>query len=303
MKREIVFFLHIPAEPTCGPIEEGQSTALTCDVNTAGCSESIVVAWRTEETGTSEVVSCNSNSCGGPYGSDFPTTMSSTRSTLTISSVSRVTPFNMETKWTCNPCRRGYRTVCDKFQVYAKPQNLSCTLSENTGSGDITSVTVTCSTSKVYPEAKCSFFKETNSGGNGVKVNNDPVYSHSTIPVTATTPVYYISQCSVTVPVQDLGEGTHSFQGYIYPGVTGGKNNVYGITLDKTVTLIFPQVSHSCHTNMKQGYFIGKSAGCTCRATSDGYPRGSAQWYKGDQPEGTNGDLDITYNKNSESVL
>ncbi|GFR62139.1 basement membrane-specific heparan sulfate proteoglycan core protein-like [Elysia marginata] len=38
---------------------------------------------------------------------------------------------------------------------------------------------------------------------------------------------------------------------------------------------------------------------CTCRATSDGYPRGSAQWYKGDQPVGTNGDLDITYNKNN----
>ncbi|GFR60900.1 neural cell adhesion molecule 1 [Elysia marginata] len=50
---------------------------------------------------------------------------------------------------------------------------------------------------------------------------------------------------------------------------------------------------------MEQGYFIGKSARCTCRATSDGYPRGSAQWYKGDQPVGTNGDLDITYNKNN----
>ncbi|GFR61403.1 hypothetical protein ElyMa_001846200 [Elysia marginata] len=152
----------IRVEPSCGPIEEGQSTTLTCDVNPAGCSEAIVATWKAEETGSSDLVVCNSNSCGGRYVSYFPTTISSTRSTLTISSVSRVTPFNMETKWTCSPCSRGHRTVCDKFQVFAKPQNPSCTLSENTGSGDITSVTVTCSTSKVYPEAKCSFYKEKN---------------------------------------------------------------------------------------------------------------------------------------------
>ncbi|GFS17536.1 hypothetical protein ElyMa_006824300 [Elysia marginata] len=50
---------------------------------------------------------------------------------------------------------------------------------------------------------------------------------------------------------------------------------------------------------MERGYFIGKSTRCTCRATSDGYPRGSGQWYKGDQTVGTNGDLDITYNTNN----
>ncbi|GFR61729.1 hypothetical protein ElyMa_001854900, partial [Elysia marginata] len=106
------------AEPTCGPVEEGQSTTLTCDVNTAGCSEAIVARWRAEDTGSSDVALCTSNSCGGLYFSYFPTTISSTRSTLTISSVSRVTPFNMETKWTCIPCSRGFRTVCDKLQVY-----------------------------------------------------------------------------------------------------------------------------------------------------------------------------------------
>ncbi|GFR94443.1 vascular cell adhesion protein 1, partial [Elysia marginata] len=285
----------LSAKPTCGLVEEGHSTALTCE--TTGCSAS-TLTWRTLESRSSVVVTCRSNGCGGLFDSYFPTTMSSTRSTLTISSVSRVTPFNMETKWSCSPCSRGYRTVCDKLQVYAKPQNPSCTLSENTGSGDITSVTVTCSTSKVYPQAKCSFFKETN-GGNSVKVNNGPVYTHTPIPATATTPVYYRSQCSVNVSVQELGEGTHSFLGYIYPGVTRGKNLVNGSPADKDVTLSFPQVSQTCLTNMGQGYFIGKSARCTCRATSDGYPRGSAQWYKGDQTVGTNGDLDITYNKNN----
>ncbi|GFR71094.1 hypothetical protein ElyMa_000344100 [Elysia marginata] len=258
--------------------------------------------WQAEEAGGSDVVKCYPYSCGGRYRFDFPTNISSTRSTLTISSVSRVTPFNMETKWTCNPCSRSFRTVCDKLQVYAKSQNPSCTVNENTGSGGMPSVTVTCSTSKVYPEAKCSFYRTTN-GGNSIKIIKTPVYSHITIPATASTPVYYKSRCSVSVSVQELGEGTHSFLGYIYPDVTGGSSMVNGSSTDKTVTLSFPQVSHSCLTSMEQGYFIGKSTRCTCRATSDGYPRGSAQWYKGGQTVGSNGDLDITYNKNSESVI
>ncbi|GFR77524.1 hypothetical protein ElyMa_005827100 [Elysia marginata] len=131
------------------------------------------------------------------------------------------------------------------------------------------------------------------------KFINDLVYSHTTIPATVTTPVYYRSQCSTNMSVEELGEGTHSFLGYIYPDVTHGELLAKRITPDKTVTLSFPQVSISCITNMEQGYFIGKSVRCTCRATSDSYPRGSAQWYKGDKTVGTNGGLDITYNKNN----
>ncbi|GFS14322.1 hypothetical protein ElyMa_006743600 [Elysia marginata] len=74
---------------------------------------------------------------------------------------------------------------------------------------------------------------------------------------------------------------------------------VNGIEPNKTVTLSFPQVSHSCLTNMKQGYFIGKSARCICRATFDGYPKGSGQWYKEDQTVGTIGDLGVTYHESS----
>ncbi|GFS08184.1 neural cell adhesion molecule 1 [Elysia marginata] len=180
MKRETALLFFIIVEPACGPVEEGQSTALTCDINTAGCSGPYVARWLAEEAGSTQMVLCNSKLCGGLYSSDFPTTISSTRSRLSISNASRVSPFNMETKWTCNPCNRGFRTVCDKLQIFG-----------------------------------------------------------------------------------------------------------------------FPQVFHSCTTNVAQGYFIGKSARCTCRATSDGYPRGSAQWYKGDQTVGSNGDLDITYNKNN----
>ncbi|GFR79786.1 hypothetical protein ElyMa_000563700 [Elysia marginata] len=82
-------------------------------------------------------------------------------------------------------------------------------------------------------------------GGNPVKITNTPDYIHTTIPATASTPVYYSSQCSVTVPVQNLGEGTHSFIGYIYPDMTGVKNMVNGSPTDKTVTLNSVQIASS----------------------------------------------------------
>ncbi|GFR72879.1 hypothetical protein ElyMa_005717200, partial [Elysia marginata] len=107
-----------PVEPSCGPIKEGQSTTLTCEVNTARCSGSVFAIWRIEETGSSDIASCGSHLCGGFYSSEFPTTISSTRTTLNIKSVSRVTPFNMETKWSCSPCGRGHSIVCGKLQVY-----------------------------------------------------------------------------------------------------------------------------------------------------------------------------------------
>ncbi|GFS19311.1 vascular cell adhesion molecule [Elysia marginata] len=195
----------------------------------------------------------------------------------------------------------GCKSVVVRRQLVdaAQPQNPSCTVNENTGSGDITSVTVTCFTSKVYPKAKCSFSREIN-GGNSENITKTPLYIHTE---TGATPVYYRSLCSVNVPVKELGEGTHSWVGFIYPDVTGGQSLVNGKTPNKTITLTFPQASHSCLTNMEQGYFIGKSARCTCRATSDGYPRGTAQWYIGAKTVRNNGALAITYNKyNPEQV-
>ena len=40
--------------------------------------------------------------------------------------------------------------------------------------------------------------------GNAMGITTNPVYSH---PETGETPVYYRSQCSVSVSVQELGEG------------------------------------------------------------------------------------------------
>ena len=67
-------------------------------------------------------------------------------------------------------------------------------------------------------------------GGNSVKILTNSVQSH---PETGETPVYYMSQYSVTVSVQELWEGIHSFTGYIYPGVTGDPAKVNDTPNDK----------------------------------------------------------------------
>ncbi|RUS68978.1 hypothetical protein EGW08_023261, partial [Elysia chlorotica] len=275
-------------EPVCSPVKEGQQTTLSQAVNTNSCLINTLVTWR---AGGSDVAQCTAQGCSGRY-SGISVDQSST---LTISSVSRTDPFNMETRWTIHPCGGDGITVCNRLEVYALPENPSCTVREEPDSGDTRSVTVSCSTSKVYPRAECRFYSKKDNG-NSVQINNQITYSN---PETSGTPVYYRSECSVTVEVKDLGEGTHSFTGYIYPGVTGGHTLVGGSDGDKTVTLSFPQASHSCDPQMVQGYFTEESSTCTCSLSSVGYPRGTAQWYQGDQRVGSGGILVVTHDRTS----
>ena len=87
----------------------------------------------------------------------------------------------------------------------------------------------------VTSEIKVMFNTECNSQG-GDRINITDKASNSQ-PLPGVSPVYYSSSCSVSVSVSELGEGTHSFQGYIYPEVTGGGTLVNVIEASKTVTL------------------------------------------------------------------
>ncbi|GFS19596.1 collagen alpha-5(VI) chain [Elysia marginata] len=276
---------------TCDPVEEGQSTTLTCSADLESCPYLFKLNWKTRSR---DHAFCTHSFCGIYRKNVFEASISTTNSTLTINAVSRSSPFNMETKWTCAVC--GSRDVleCDKLQVYVRPESPTCTLTEDTGSGEVTSVTVSCSTDKVYQRAKCSFYT-VNNNSDPVKITKRPDYSNTE---TGGTPVYYRSQCSVRLSVEELGEGTHSFLGYIYPDVTGGESLVDGITPGKTVALSFPGVSHYCVPGMVDGYFQGNSSRCICNATSDGYPRGAARWYAGHQEAGKGGVLDIAFDEN-----
>ncbi|GFO27298.1 kin of irre protein [Plakobranchus ocellatus] len=265
------------------PAEEGQETTLTCTVNTAvlACSSSTILEWSVNKL--TSVIECISKACGGGYSSSygFSATISLSSSTLTIPKVSRIDPFNMETRWTCRTCADASRevTACDKLEVYAKPENPSCTVRENTAaSGDIETVTVSCSTTKVYPEAKCSFERRTN-GGTPVTINKTPTYNHTEL---TGKPVYYRSECSVDVPVAELGEGTHSFRAFIYPDVTDGIDLVTATTASTTVTLKPPPhppkiiIKGKTYQGVNVTNMITLAAGytgdMTCRAEG-GYPK------------------------------
>ncbi|GFO28848.1 hypothetical protein PoB_005535300 [Plakobranchus ocellatus] len=272
-----------PVKSDCRPVEEGQETTLTCTINTAtlSCPSAIALIWKKADTGI--VAVCESHQCSNYLNSDsFSATISKRGSTLAITNVSRIDPFNMEDKWTCRLCGDDKKeiTACDKLEVYAKPEKPSCTVRENKdGSDDIESVTVSCSTINVYPTAKCSFKRRKN-GGKFITINKSPTYNHTQ---TTGSLVYYWSECSVDVPVEELGEGTHSFSTFIYPDVTDGIDLVDETAASNTVTLTLPKTSITCSTEIIHGYIKGKSTKCTCVLTSDGYPKGQAQWYRGSQ--------------------
>ena len=117
------FFLisyHIkPAQPGCGPFKEDVSTTLTCR---SSCASGESPSWEAQ-TGSSavSVAACQGVTCleFPAYSSYF--SISPTGSTLTINSVSRSDPFNMETRWTCQ-CggAQNTDTVCEKLQVYGQ---------------------------------------------------------------------------------------------------------------------------------------------------------------------------------------
>ena len=104
----------IPVDPACSPVREGQSTTLSCNVNTQGCSSNDLLSWR---AGGEEAARCTRDQ--GCFGADSSISVN-LRSTLTINSVSRTDPFDMEVKWTCEICPSGTTTVCDKLEVYGE---------------------------------------------------------------------------------------------------------------------------------------------------------------------------------------
>ena len=102
----------------CSPVREGQSTTLSCNVNTAGCSSGTVLTWY---VGSREAARCtNSQGCFGIDNSISATLSSAGRSTLTVNSVSRTDPFDMEAKWACRPCVGSRITACEKLEIFCE---------------------------------------------------------------------------------------------------------------------------------------------------------------------------------------
>ena len=116
-----ILFCIKPAQQGCGPLEEDASTTLTCG---SSCASNETLTWYADiHTTTVTVATCQGDVCEvtPAYSNNF--SISPNSSTLTINSVSRSDPFNMETRWTCQ-CDEGPNTnvytVCQELQIYGQ---------------------------------------------------------------------------------------------------------------------------------------------------------------------------------------
>ncbi|GFO46620.1 endonuclease-reverse transcriptase [Plakobranchus ocellatus] len=253
-----------PVKAACRPVEEGQKTTLTCSLGKKTCSTNKFLDWILDSSNT-KVIACTTNECGG-FHSDYGiyAIVNNNGSTLTILKVTRAGFLNMETKWICRPCTDSRReiTACDKLEVYAKPENPTCAARRNMDqAGQFESLTVSCSTTKVYPKARCNFKRRTK-GEMFVTINETLTYRHTQ---TNETPAYYRSECSVDVPVAELGEGTPSFKAFIYPDVTNGIDLVAATTVSAAANINAPFVTFT-HNSTSSEYNEGDTPTFTCTA-------------------------------------
>ena len=111
-----ILFCIKPAQTDCGPLEEGVSTTLTCGIS---CGPGGTLYWYPVIYKNARIVArCQDDHCEVlPIYSNY-FTINPTGSTLTINSVSRSDPLNMETWWRC-ACS-GVDTVCGRLQVYGQ---------------------------------------------------------------------------------------------------------------------------------------------------------------------------------------
>ncbi|KAK3800143.1 hypothetical protein RRG08_015102 [Elysia crispata] len=122
----------------------------------------------------------------------------------------------------------------------ATPEYPECRATLNRAHGVESSVTVSCWTTKVYPEAECRF-QWLQEGSLWLEVKQNPTYNHTRINETS---VY--SHCSVTVPVAEMGSGPYTFRVFIYPRGKSGESFVDVIT----VTVPVPDTSNSNSINL-----------------------------------------------------
>ena len=117
IKLDNLFFIK-PAQPICGPFKEDASTTLACG---SICSSGESPSWTAGTPSGTHVAACQGNTCLVLPAYSSYLTISPTGSTLTINSVSRSDPFNMETRWTCR-CggSQNTDTVCQGLQVYGQ---------------------------------------------------------------------------------------------------------------------------------------------------------------------------------------
>ncbi|KAI8779655.1 hypothetical protein BgiBS90_018849 [Biomphalaria glabrata] len=160
------------------------------------------------------------------------------------------------------------------FAVLAIPTNSSCEPPKFTE--DKNNVSLTCKTTKVFPQSKCLF--EFN---NRISIEHGTVtYKHQEV---STSPIYYESECTWTSFLSNFEAGYYNFYVSILPNLTD--NRMYGqnVTSGLSVNLTQPtvRISNECYntTNVVDGYIKPDTAfSCQCFLDQIGNPPGYIKW-------------------------
>lgn len=291
--------LPLPPQLSCPTVMEGDDVTLTCLAEVANCKSLFVFDWSFDSR---DLATCGAGSCGGPFTllEGVNVTMDAAGSMVTIQNVTRESRY-ANSPWTCEFC--GGSEVACEIDVYVPPESPSCTVTEEFDpmTGDIEGVRVNCSTDRVYPEAVCTFLVSSN-GDLPVFLAARPGYTHT--PDNVTSVNYFRSECYVSVSVQNLGEGSHSFLAYIYPDVYDGMGVATRVMAQTSVTLSLPQAAHTCPPNILDDFLCGKPSVCNCTLVHPGYPKGDPVWYSRDviQSQAQDGAMVISYDGNSPTL-
>ncbi|XP_059143046.1 uncharacterized protein LOC131930528 [Physella acuta] len=168
------------------------------------------------------------------------------------------------------------------LNVYAKPIQISCASSHLESSS--TNTTLSCRTEQIFPELLCVFFSK-----NQVLANASIMYEN--LNVTVGTSRYYTSTCNITIDLNKLGQGQHTFSATLYPNVTSGLQ--YGVnssTVYVNLTLAKAVLDPSC-PGVTDYIKVGASSVCRCNRSSVGNPPGRVEWFTSNNlPVATPGD-------------
>ncbi|KAK0066871.1 polymorphic transmembrane cluster 2 transmembrane protein 2 [Biomphalaria pfeifferi] len=141
--------------------------------------------------------------------------------------VTTTTHHTTKMGWTVLDVLAGKPPLMCMYQVYVKAQSIECDfMSED-------EIHIFCTTPKVYPKAKCTFYI---SAKDQISFELDNVIdSHHN------KSDYYVSSCTAIKPILLHEIGLYKVQAIIYPNVTGTKSDItYGTNITKEINF------HNC---------------------------------------------------------
>ncbi|CAL1529482.1 unnamed protein product [Lymnaea stagnalis] len=161
------------------------------------------------------------------------------------------------------------------FNEMPVPANPDCdypVLSNNSSQ-----LVVKCRTALVFPELVCDFNIRTND----LLVNVTGEVSYATSVDPNSSPVGYLSECTLYVGIRQLGPGSHEFQ--VVMSTNSSYDNSTRVTGNFTspylLTLPTVRLSDDCLSLAKSLYAETWSVmSCTCILSNKGFPQGSITW-------------------------